>query len=92
MKTTIELEIEIEIDFDATKEERMTRHYPGSPACVEINSMLIGDKELSMESFNLIMAVHQDDIEQACWDEVAENAAERAMADAEYRRDAMENR
>jgi len=99
MKATIALELEFEIDFDATPEEKMTRHYPGCPAQVEINGLeLIGVKDIYLPSnvhdglFDTIMCMHEDDIEQACWEVVGEYQAERAMSDAECRRDMREDR
>ena len=81
----IDLTITVTVMFEAIKEERMTRHYPGCPAHIEINEVLIPDSDS-------IIAEFEDEIEQACWDYVNECAAEDAMMQAEYRRDAREDR
>ena len=92
MKTTLHLEIEIEVDYDFCPAERMTRHYPGSPAQIEINTLLISGDELPIEIFNSIMADFQDEIEEWCWDDVRDRAEEQAMAKAEHQFDCMRNR
>jgi hypothetical protein len=90
MKTTISLEIECEVDFDYQPAERMTRHYPGCHEAVEINTLLLNEKEISMETFNIMMEMYQGEIEQACWDEVRDQEQEREIIKAEYRRYAKE--
>jgi len=73
MRTIVHLELEVEVDFDAQKAEPMTRHYPGNPAGVEINTLLINDIELDMKLFNSIMKDFQHEVEEACWVEIAED-------------------
>jgi len=87
MEETIEIEltIPVTIKFEAIKEERMTRHYPGCPAHIEIN-------EVILPTVFTVAVEFEDEIEQACWDYVNECAAEDAMMQAEYRRDAREDR
>jgi len=92
MKTNLFLEIELEVDYDFCPAERMTRHYPGSPAQVEINTILINDIELPPPIFNTIMADFGDVIEEWCWDDVRNSEAERAICEAEHRREWMEDR
>ena len=92
MKAIIHLELELEIDFDVQKEERTTRHYPGCPAYVEPYQLTyVGLKEKIMLPDRLadeIINDNEENIEQACWDEIAEEQA----TEAEYRRDAMMDR
>lgn len=92
MKTIIHLELEIEVDYDVQKAERMTRHYPGCPAAIEINTLSLDGIKLPINLENVITSQFYDEIKEACWDEVREDAMERAVCEAEYRRDAMENR
>ncbi|MEA3436556.1 MAG: hypothetical protein U9R43_08820 [Thermodesulfobacteriota bacterium] len=85
MKTIVHLEMEIEVDFDAIPEEKMTRHCPGSPACIEVNDLIINNTLVSQELFNSIMALYEDEILEACFDEVKESEIERLVSDMEYR-------
>ena len=73
METTIHLELEIKIDFDAYKTERMTRHYPGYPAHIEINKVILPTPDKVLKEF-------EDEIEEWCWDEVREDERERAIS------------
>lgn len=82
MKTYAYIEIEVEIDFDHQPEEKMTRHYPGCPAHIEIN-------EIKLPTADEVVKQYEQEIHDACWDEVKEEEQERAIMRAEYRRDAM---
>ena len=82
MKTSIFLEVEVEIDFDPQKAERMTWHYPGCPAHIEIN-------EIKLPTADEVVKQYEQEIHDACWDEVIEEEQEREIMRAEYRRDAM---
>ena len=88
MKTTINLELEFEIDFDTQKEERMTRHYPGCPAAVEPYGMKVLGVPVGDKLFEAIYDEHEHEIDDACWDGLREEA----QAEAEHRRDSMEDR
>ena len=92
MKTTLMLELEIEIDYDFQPMEKMTRHYPGCPAEVEINTLLINGIELPMKLQSSIMKDFEYEINEWCWDDVRDRAAEDAMARAEHQLDCMRNR
>ena len=94
----IELPITFRVKFEAFKSEPRTRHYPGDPAHIEINTIeMVGVDGIYLQSdtyglFGTIISLHEDEILEACWDLVNENAAENAMMQAEYRRDARGNR
>ena len=99
MKTTIHLELEFEVDFGIQKEEKMTRHYPGCPASVEINEIkLIGLDGIYLASsvhndlFDTLVALHGDEIEEVCWDCARDEEFEDAVAHAEHMRDSREDR
>ena len=83
--TNMDLEIEIEIHFDYQPYEPTTRHYPGNPEAVEINSISIHGVEVSEKVFDAIIEQHGMDIEQACFDELEESR----QAYAEQKYDAM---
>ena len=92
MKTTINLELEFEVDFDIQKEERMTRHYPGCPAAIEINDLKIGRRAVTQDIFSRIMDQHQEEIEEACLEEAFEDHQAYLVEAADHRRDSMEGR
>ena len=92
MKTSLILEIEIEVDYDFQPMERMTRHYPGCPEEVEINTLSISGIELPMELQNLIMRDFEYEIYEWVWDDVRDRAAEDAVCRAEHQMDIMRNR
>jgi len=95
MKTHLFLEIELEIDYDPCPAEPMTRHYPGSPEHVEVNTILMYGIELPVELLNKIKAEH-DEIEEWCEDDArnarAESATERAVCEAEHKREWIRDR
>lgn len=76
MKTKIHLELEIEVDFDAMPAERMTRHYPGSPAHLEINEMEIENCKINQGLSDAIMLKYESEIEEACWDDLRDSEGE----------------
>jgi phosphomannomutase len=79
MRVTTEIIIELDIDFDVVKAELTTRHYPGHPEYIEINSILLYGVELPGEITNKILADMEDELMEACRDEVKENEYERAV-------------
>ena len=91
-ETETTLELEVQIKFSIAKEERMTRHYPGCPAHIDDMMLTIEGEEISMELWNKICVKYGDELDEACWDHANECAAENAMMQAEYRRDAREDR
>ena len=84
-ETEIELTVPITVKFYANKAERMTRHYPGCPANIEIEDVILPDVAW-------VVCTYEDEIKEACWDHINEYEAENAMMQAEYRRDAREDR
>ena len=88
MKTTISIELEFTIDFDATPYEPMTLVYPGNPADVEPYDLSVLGVRVSDNIFDAILKEHDDDIRQACWDELQEDA----VAAAEHRLDCIRDR
>ena len=94
MEETIEIEltVPVTIKFEAIKEERMTRYYPGCPAYLEFNSMEFMGVPFSTELFDAIYDEFEDEINDECWDYINDNEMERQVMMAEYRRDAMEDR
>ena len=89
-ETETTLELEVQIKFSIAKEEKMTRHYPGCPAHIDDMYFTIEGEEISMELWNKICVKYGDELDEACWDHMQENEQERAIMQAEYRRDAME--
>ena len=100
MKAIIHLELEFEIDFDAIPAERMTRHYPGCPAHIELNGLeVITGKDSKIDVWDCgsklhdyLIKTYEDELMEACWEEVEENEMERAVAQAEHFSDLRENR
>jgi hypothetical protein len=88
MKTTISIELEFEVDFDIQKEEQMTLHYPGCPAYVEPYDMKVLGVPLEDALFIAILDEYEDEIHDACWDALKEEA----VAEADHRRDVLEDR
>ena len=74
----MELTITVKVQFYAKKAERMTRHYPGCPAHIEIEEIILPSPDEVAKEF-------EDEITEACWDEVRDNA----QAEAEARFEAM---
>lgn len=64
------IEIPIEIEFEFCPAERMTWDYPGCPEHIEIEGIYCGGKPLQIPDD--ILTQHEDEIEQACWDELEE--------------------
>lgn len=91
-KTETTLNLEVQIKFAIAPAERMTRHYPGSPAHIEDMMIQIEGCDVSGWLGNRIMTKYSDELEEACEDHMRETEAENAMMQAEYRRDAMEDR
>ena len=91
MKIPICIEIDMEVDYDVQKAERTTRHYPGCPAAIEINTLLKGI-ELPMNLFNSIMSDFQQVIEDQCWNDVQCQVEENLVCEAEYKADALRDR
>ena len=48
-ETEITLELDLQIKFSIAPEEKMTRHYPGSPASIDDMMFTIEGEEISME-------------------------------------------
>jgi len=72
MEAIIHLELELTVEFDAQKEERATSHYPGCPAAVGIDDIKILGKEISDSLYDEIIRLYEDEIEEACWEEIKE--------------------
>ena len=70
MKAKIHLELEVEVEFDHQPAEQMTRHYPGCPADIEITKIEILGCPVDVCLGDSVMFSYEDEIEQACWDEV----------------------
>ena len=81
----MELTIPVTIKFEAFKAVRQTWHEPGEPAHIAIYEVILPSPEK-------VQADNENEIEEACWDYAQECAAENAMMEAEYRRDAREDR
>lgn len=63
------IEIPITVHYDFQPRERQTRHCPGCPAAVVVNSVELFGKE-SDDLFSYIEANYMDSIEQECWDDL----------------------
>jgi len=94
MEETIEIEltVPVTIKFEAIKAERMTRHYPGCPAHIEIDGMEFMGVPFGTALTDAIYDEFEDEINDECWDYINDNEMERQVMMAEYRRDAMEDR
>ena len=80
----MEFNLTIDVEYETEPEEPMTRDYPGCPAQLEITHIYIKNKEVSPDMFVYIIEEFGDEIEQACWEEANQEAAEQAMAHAEH--------
>jgi hypothetical protein len=88
VKTSINIELEFEIEFDAHPPEKMTRHYPGSPASVEPCDMKVLGVPIGDKLFEAMLDEYEHEIHDACWDALKEEE----FAAADHRRDCKENR
>ena len=79
-ETEITLELDLQIKFSIAPEEKMTRHYPGSPACIDDMMFTIEGEEISMELWNKIYIKYADELDEACWDEFESNQEESKLS------------
>lgn len=85
MKIKFPIEIELDIEFDAHKGEPMRWHYPGHPPEIEITDLKFNGQLLPDDMAEEILKDHEDEIIQACWDEVKETEIDRAISRMEDR-------
>lgn len=95
MRATTYIEIAIDIEFTAHKAERMTRHYPGCPADLEITNLSCLGIDFPEKMFDQFMKDYEDELEEACWEQVKydrEAIEVMAMEQAEHMLDLREVR
>ena len=80
----MEFNLTIDVEYETEPEEPMTRDYPGCPAQLEVVSIYIKGKQISDDTFYTIMDKFGYEIEQACWEEANQEAAEQEAAHAEH--------
>ena len=64
------VEIPITIHYDAQPAERMTRHYPGCPAHIELTTVEFNGKPIDEAIGEYITKEYEDSIIEDCWDDV----------------------
>ena len=62
------IEIPVTVHYEFQLAERQTRHYPGCPAAVCINTIEYEGKELPGK----LQEDFEDQLEQECWDDLEE--------------------
>ena len=62
------IEIEVTVHYTFSPAERMTRDYPGSPACVDIDAVVYGNHELPL----IVAEDYEDELIQEAWDDLKE--------------------
>ena len=64
------IELPFTIHYDFQRPEPRTRHDPGCPAAVCVNTIEFQGKELPTEILNYILKEHGDSLEEQCWDDL----------------------
>ena len=80
---------EFKVEFDYQPYEKSTQHYPSAPEAVEIQEVWDSDGDkVKNYAFDLL----QDELEEACLNEICIDQEEAKMAKEEARQEAWEDR
>ena len=96
-ETEISIELEFKVRFNVQPEEKQTLHYPGCPASLEdisLHMLMKSGKYIELPpAVELeILDMFEEEIVEACWEQVWDDEGEDWVAHAENLRDLKEDR
>jgi len=87
-----DFELTLTLKADLSPAVPQSWDYPGDPASIEDLLILIEGEEVGWALQDKILDKFKDEIEELIWDRAREDKEEFLISQAEYRRDALEDR